>query len=38
MTSVSFSLVRFVFLLDNGLEIFVWRGGNATLGGTTKAR
>uniref|UniRef100_A0A673INB6 Protein flightless-1 homolog n=1 Tax=Sinocyclocheilus rhinocerous TaxID=307959 RepID=A0A673INB6_9TELE len=29
---------RFVFLLDAGLEIFVWRGGNATLGGTTKAR
>uniref|UniRef100_A0A672NC31 Protein flightless-1 homolog n=1 Tax=Sinocyclocheilus grahami TaxID=75366 RepID=A0A672NC31_SINGR len=29
---------RFVFLLDTGLEIFVWRGGNATLGGTTKAR
>ncbi|XP_012728550.2 protein flightless-1 homolog [Fundulus heteroclitus] len=29
---------RFVFLLDTGLEIFIWRGANATLGGTTKAR
>ncbi|KAK7939843.1 hypothetical protein WMY93_003169 [Mugilogobius chulae] len=29
---------RFVFLLDTGLEIFVWRGANATLSGTTKAR
>ncbi|CAL8305854.1 unnamed protein product [Merluccius merluccius] len=29
---------RFVFLLDTGLDIFVWRGGNATLSGTTKAR
>ncbi|KAK5607767.1 hypothetical protein CRENBAI_012213 [Crenichthys baileyi] len=29
---------RFVFLLDKGLEIFIWRGANATLGGTTKAR
>ncbi|XP_056309960.1 protein flightless-1 homolog [Danio aesculapii] len=29
---------RFVFLLDTGLEIYIWRGGNATLGGTTKAR
>ncbi|CAL8265181.1 protein flightless-1 homolog [Gadus morhua] len=29
---------RFVFLLDTGLEIFVWRGSNATLSGTTKAR
>uniref|UniRef100_A0A4W6CID6 Protein flightless-1 homolog n=1 Tax=Lates calcarifer TaxID=8187 RepID=A0A4W6CID6_LATCA len=29
---------RYVFLLDTGLEIFVWRGGNATLSGTTKAR
>ncbi|XP_016136386.1 protein flightless-1 homolog [Sinocyclocheilus grahami] len=28
---------RFVFLVDTGLEIFVWRGGNATLAGTTKA-
>lgn len=29
---------RYVFLLDNGLEIFIWRGANATLSGTTKAR
>uniref|UniRef100_A0A8C4DQ51 Protein flightless-1 homolog n=1 Tax=Dicentrarchus labrax TaxID=13489 RepID=A0A8C4DQ51_DICLA len=29
---------RYVFLLDTGLEIFVWRGANATLSGTTKAR
>uniref|UniRef100_UPI003AAD4729 protein flightless-1 homolog isoform X4 n=1 Tax=Centroberyx gerrardi TaxID=166262 RepID=UPI003AAD4729 len=29
---------RFVFLLDTGLEIFIWRGANATLSGTTKAR
>ncbi|KAL0992507.1 hypothetical protein UPYG_G00094250 [Umbra pygmaea] len=29
---------RFVFLLDTGLEIFVWRGVSATLSGTTKAR
>ncbi|KAJ3600913.1 hypothetical protein NHX12_031886 [Muraenolepis orangiensis] len=29
---------RFVFLLDTGLDIFVWRGANATLSGTTKAR
>ncbi|RVE69257.1 hypothetical protein OJAV_G00076050 [Oryzias javanicus] len=29
---------RFVFLLDSGLEIFIWRGANATLSGTTKAR
>ncbi|MEQ2205776.1 hypothetical protein XENOCAPTIV_013590, partial [Xenoophorus captivus] len=29
---------RFVFLLDMGLEIFIWRGVNATLGTTTKAR
>ncbi|XP_064414953.1 protein flightless-1 homolog [Latimeria chalumnae] len=29
---------RFVFLLDNGLEIFIWRGAQATLSGTTKAR
>lgn len=28
----------YVFLLDTGLEIFIWRGANATLGGTTKAR
>ncbi|XP_050823815.1 protein flightless-1 homolog isoform X2 [Gopherus flavomarginatus] len=29
---------RFVFLLDNGLEISVWRGTQATLSSTTKAR
>ncbi|KAG7270171.1 hypothetical protein CRUP_026172 [Coryphaenoides rupestris] len=29
---------RFVFLLDTGLDIFVWRGANATLSSTTKAR
>ncbi|XP_051905189.1 protein flightless-1 homolog [Hippocampus zosterae] len=29
---------RYVFLLDAGLEIFIWRGANATLSGTTKAR
>ncbi|XP_060882719.1 protein flightless-1 homolog isoform X1 [Labrus mixtus] len=29
---------RFVFLLDTGLDIFIWRGANATLSGTTKAR
>ncbi|TFK10430.1 Protein flightless-1-like protein [Platysternon megacephalum] len=29
---------RFVFLLDNGLEISVWRGSQATLSSTTKAR
>ncbi|KAG2455495.1 FLII protein, partial [Polypterus senegalus] len=29
---------RFVFTLDNGLEIFIWRGAQATLSGTTKAR
>nr|XP_015215598.1 PREDICTED: protein flightless-1 homolog [Lepisosteus oculatus] len=29
---------RFVFMLDNGLEIFVWRGAQATLSNTTKAR
>uniref|UniRef100_A0A3P8WVE8 Protein flightless-1 homolog n=1 Tax=Cynoglossus semilaevis TaxID=244447 RepID=A0A3P8WVE8_CYNSE len=29
---------RFIFLLDTGLEIFIWRGANATLSGTTKAR
>lgn len=28
----------YVFLLDTGLEIFIWRGAKATLGGTTKAR
>ncbi|KFP04784.1 Protein flightless-1, partial [Calypte anna] len=29
---------RFVFLLDHGLNLFVWRGSQATLSGTTKAR
>ncbi|XP_048220972.1 protein flightless-1 homolog [Perognathus longimembris pacificus] len=29
---------RFVFLLDQGLDIYVWRGGQATLSCTTKAR
>ncbi|KAK5885275.1 hypothetical protein CesoFtcFv8_019002 [Champsocephalus esox] len=29
---------RFVFLLDSGPDIFIWRGANATLSGTTKAR
>ncbi|XP_062999669.1 protein flightless-1 homolog [Elgaria multicarinata webbii] len=29
---------RFVFLLDHGLEIYIWRGSQATLSGTTKAR
>lgn len=29
---------RFVFLLDHGLNIFIWRGAQATLSGTTKAR
>lgn len=29
---------RFVFLLDHGLEIFIWRGSQATLSATTKAR
>ncbi|XP_041829756.1 protein flightless-1 homolog [Melanotaenia boesemani] len=29
---------RYVFLLDTGLEISIWRGANATLSGTTKAR
>ncbi|XP_073653159.1 protein flightless-1 homolog isoform X6 [Tursiops truncatus] len=29
---------RFVFLLDQGLDIYVWRGAQATLSGTTKAR
>jgi len=28
----------FVFLLDHGLELFVWRGSQATLSSTTKAR
>nr|XP_033819549.1 protein flightless-1 homolog [Geotrypetes seraphini] len=29
---------RFVFLLDHGLDIYIWRGSRATLNGTTKAR
>ncbi|XP_073492479.1 protein flightless-1 homolog isoform X2 [Aquarana catesbeiana] len=29
---------RFVYLLDNGLEIYIWRGAQATLSSTTKAR
>uniref|UniRef100_A0A452THK1 FLII actin remodeling protein n=1 Tax=Ursus maritimus TaxID=29073 RepID=A0A452THK1_URSMA len=29
---------RFVFLLDQGLDIYVWRGTQATLSSTTKAR
>ncbi|KAB1266484.1 Protein flightless-1-like protein [Camelus dromedarius] len=29
---------RFVFLLDRGLDIFVWQGAQATLNSTTKAR
>ncbi|XP_007448451.1 PREDICTED: protein flightless-1 homolog isoform X2 [Lipotes vexillifer] len=29
---------RFVFLLDQGLDIYVWRGAQATLSSTTKAR
>ncbi|XP_044289445.1 protein flightless-1 homolog [Varanus komodoensis] len=29
---------RFVFLLDHGLEIYIWRGSKATLSSTTKAR
>ncbi|XP_053326968.1 protein flightless-1 homolog [Spea bombifrons] len=29
---------RFVYLLDHGLEIYIWRGGQATLSNTTKAR
>uniref|UniRef100_A0A7M4FCE8 FLII actin remodeling protein n=1 Tax=Crocodylus porosus TaxID=8502 RepID=A0A7M4FCE8_CROPO len=29
---------RFVFLLDHGLDLYVWRGGQATLSSTTKAR
>ena len=31
-------LSRFVFLLDQGLDIYVWRGAQATLSSTTKAR
>ena len=31
-------LSRFVFLLDRGLDICVWRGAQATLSSTTKAR
>ncbi|NWS29920.1 FLII protein, partial [Polioptila caerulea] len=29
---------RFVFLLDHGLDLLVWRGSQATLSSTTKAR
>ncbi|TNN56812.1 Protein flightless-1 [Liparis tanakae] len=29
---------RYVFLLDTGPDIFIWRGANATLSTTTKAR
>ncbi|XP_040830440.1 protein flightless-1 homolog isoform X3 [Ochotona curzoniae] len=29
---------RFVFLLDRGLDIYVWRGSQATLSSSTKAR
>ncbi|NP_001015848.1 protein flightless-1 homolog [Xenopus tropicalis] len=29
---------RFVFLLDHGMDIYVWRGSQATLSNTTKAR
>ncbi|XP_068574594.1 protein flightless-1 homolog [Cebidichthys violaceus] len=29
---------RYVFLSDTGLDIFIWRGANATLSSTTKAR
>lgn len=28
----------YVFLMDTGMEIFIWRGANATLSNTTKAR
>lgn len=28
----------YVFLMDSGMEIFIWRGANATLSSTTKAR
>lgn len=31
-------LSRFVFLLDRGLDIYVWRGAQATLSSTTKTR
>lgn len=31
-------LSRFVFLLDRGLDLYVWRGAQATLSGTTKTR
>ena len=31
-------LSRFVFLLDRGLDLYVWRGAQATLSSTTKAR
>ncbi|XP_069761367.1 protein flightless-1 homolog [Narcine bancroftii] len=29
---------RFVFLLDHGLEIYIWKGSQATLSASTKAR
>ncbi|XP_073504572.1 protein flightless-1 homolog [Phyllobates terribilis] len=29
---------RYVFLLDHGLEIYIWRGAQASLSNTTKAR
>ncbi|XP_063791018.1 protein flightless-1 homolog [Pseudophryne corroboree] len=29
---------RYVYLLDHGLEIYIWRGSQATLSNTTKAR
>ncbi|KAG8433341.1 hypothetical protein GDO86_017572 [Hymenochirus boettgeri] len=29
---------RYVFLLDHGLDIYIWRGTQATLSNTTKAR
>ncbi|KAM4632628.1 protein flightless-1 homolog isoform 1-T1 [Discoglossus pictus] len=29
---------RFVYLLDHGLDIYIWRGAQATLSNTTKAR
>lgn len=35
---LTFASVRFVFLLDHGLNLFVWRGSQATLSSTTKAR
>lgn len=38
ITFLTFLFCSFIFLLDTGLEIFIWRGANATLSGTTKAR